>query len=145
MRSFLLLFCLLLSSAAFAQTPPAVPTPDENGVYYFADVMPEFPGGQQAFYKYLVDSTRYPAIEKEAGKQGTVYISFVVQADGSLSNFVAAKDVPGAPGLTKEAIRVLSKMPNWTPGEVNGKPVAVHITQPIKFTLDDGKKKKKKR
>ncbi len=107
--------------------------PDTNKVLTFAEVMPDFPGG---FNKYLAEHIKYPAVEKAAKKQGTVYISFVIEKDGTVTNVREAKGVEGAPGLTKEAIRVISNMPKWKPGTMNGKPVCIEMKQPIRFVLD---------
>jgi TonB family protein len=88
------------------------------------------------FQKYLRDSIHYPAAEKQKGLQGTVYISFMVEADGSITNVHAVKEVPGAPGFSSEAIRVLSNMPAWKPAKENEKAIRTEFTQPIRFTLD---------
>jgi protein TonB len=95
--------------------------------------MPDFAGA--GFQAYLKNNIKYPVIEKEAGKQGTVYVSFVVEKDGSITNVKEAKGVPGAPGLTKEAIRVISAMPKWKPGLMNGHPVRIEMKQPVRFVL----------
>lgn len=108
---------------------------DTDAVFSYAEIMAEFPGGQVAFYKYLQESIHYPAEEAKAGKQGTVYVSFVVEKDGSVSNVKILKGVADAPGLSQEAIRVITAMPKWTPGKINGKTVRVSVTQPIKFVL----------
>lgn len=109
--------------------------PDTNMVHEFAEVMPELPGGLQ---NYMVNNIKYPVTERDAYKQGTVYISFIIEKDGTVSNIKERKGVPGAPGLTEEAIRVISSMPKWKPGTTNGKPVRVQLTQPVKFSI--GKK-----
>lgn len=129
-------------------TPPPPPPPGVSGnviapeagrdsgeVLMYAEEMPEFPGGLSAFQNYLGRTIQYPQMEKEMGHQGTVYIGFVVEKDGSISDVRVMKDVPGAQGLTKEALRVIGAMPHWKPGKMNGKPVRVNITQPVKFTL----------
>lgn len=85
--------------------------------------------------RFLSSQIRYPETAKDAGKQGTVYVSFVVEKDGTISNIVMLKEVPGVPEFSKEAIRVVSIMPNWTPGKQNGKLVRVKYTLPVKFTL----------
>lgn len=105
--------------------------------------MPEFPGGREAFALYLQNSVRYPQEEKMKGMQGTVYVSFIVEKDGSVTNVHAVKEVAGAPGLTEEAERVIREMPKWSPALLNGKPVRMTVTQPIKFVLQSGKKKKR--
>lgn len=100
------------------------------------------PGGQEAFLKYLRDSTQFPFAESLAKKQGTIYVCFTVEKDGSISEVRVVKAVPNAPGFSREAIRVISTMPKWTPGQIDGKVVRVTMTQPIKFVLQDNKKKK---
>ncbi len=125
-----------------ADTALQAQVPDTNEVRTFADVMPEFPGG---ISKYLMENVKYPVIEKELNKQGTVYISFVIEKDGTVSNIKEAKGVAGAPGLTKEAIRVISGMPKWKPAMQNGKPVRIEMVQPVKFVLvGKGKNKRAK-
>jgi len=117
--------------------PPEKGPPVEQVVekiFTEAEVMPDF-SGKDGFQAYLKKNVRYPFAEKDQGKQGTVYISFVVEKDGTIANVKAAKEVAGAPGFTKEAIRVISLMPKWTPGMMNGHPVRIEITQPVKFTL----------
>lgn len=150
------LFFVSISICGMAQTappPPPLPPPPpgahdtvrsdaspSQGTLTFAEVMPTFEGG---FSHYLAANIKYPVFEKEHGKQGTVYVSFIIEKDGSVTNVKEAKGVPGAPGLTKEAIRVISEMPNWTPGMMNGKPVRIEMTQPIRFVLETGKKRKR--
>jgi len=117
--------------------PPEKGPPVEQVVekiFTEAEVMPDF-SGKDGFQAYLKKNVRYPFAEKDQGKQGTVYISFVVEKDGTIANVKAAKEVAGAPGFTKEAIRVISLMPKWTPGMMNGHPVRIEITQPVRFTL----------
>ena len=66
---------------------------------------------------------------------GTCYISFIVERDGSLSNFKVIKGVDRGPNLEMEALRVISMMPDWSPGKLAGKPVRVRFNLPIKYTL----------
>lgn len=141
--SFIFLFLFLLPLVSFAQTNPVNDTvrdikPDTGKFVCVmpAEKMPEFPGGQAAFKHYLEKNLSYPIAEKEMGIEGTVYISFFVETDGSITNISVKKEVPGAPGFSKEGIRVISMMPSWTPGELSGKPVRVNFVQPIKFVLD---------
>jgi TonB family protein len=148
LKKYFLILALLTGSVIPAQTdttPPEPPPPsllsrqllDSARVYSFAEEMPSYPGGEQAYVKYLSERTNYPPAEKKAGHQGVVYVSFVVERDGSISDVHAVKEVAGAPGLTQEAIRVISAMPNWIPGTMQGRPVRVTIVQPIRFQLTD--------
>jgi TonB family protein len=104
-------------------------------VYSFAQQMPEFQGGSSMMMQYLNRNIKYPQMEKEAGKSGTVYISFVITREGKVVDVKCVKEVPGAPGLSREAMRVFKSMPIWAPGMQNGKAVNVYFIQPVKFTL----------
>jgi len=99
-----------------------------------AEILPEFPGGLNAFVQFLGDNIKYPAEDREKGISGRVYLTFVVETDGSLSNL----EVVRAPsrGLGNEALRVLKKSPKWIPGYQDGKPIKVSYTVPINFNID---------
>jgi TonB family protein len=108
---------------------------DLKNVFSYAEVMPEFPGGQQAMYQFLSSNIIYPETEKEAGVYGNVYVSFVVDVSGKVKNVKLVKGVKGGPGLDKEALRVFNMMPDWKPGLMNGRPVNVQMTIPVKFMI----------
>jgi protein TonB len=95
--------------------------------------MPEFPGGIAEMKKFIQDNIKYPTFTKEAGKQGTVWVTYIVEKDGSVTNLKEAKGIPGAPDLTKEAIRVVASFPKHKPGLMNGRAVRVQQTVPVKF------------
>jgi protein TonB len=104
-----------------------------NGAYQKVDVMPVFPGGDQALLKYLADSTLYPKDAKTQGIQGKVIVRFLVKADGSIS---AVRVIQGVnPSLDKEAIRVVKSLPSFTPGKLKGKTVPVWYMIPIQYSL----------
>ena len=107
----------------------------EEPVLSFAEEMPVFKGGEAAFQQYLQNNIRYPQMEKEQGKDGTVYVYFEVGKDGTIGNVMTKKGVAGAPGLQKEAERVIRSMPPWEPGKMNGRNVKVSMTVPVKFVL----------
>jgi TonB family protein len=111
--------------------PPA----GEDELLTFAEEMPQFPGGQEAMYKFISSVVKYPELEREAGISGKVWISFVVGADGGLTDIQVIKGVNGGKGLEKEALRVIKLMPPWAPGRINGKPVRVKFTIPINFVI----------
>jgi protein TonB len=119
---------------AWVEIPPMIA--QEEMVYTFVEVMPVFPGGNDSMKQFIKRNIRYPEIYKEASIQGNVYIAFIIEKDGSLSRIEVKKGVTGAPLLNAEAIRVVKAMPRWTPGLMNGKPVRVGMTIPIRFTLD---------
>ena len=98
-----------------------------------AEQMPEFPGGDEALRKYLATSVKYPVIAQENGIQGRVFVAFVVDKNGNVTNVRVAR--PFDPNLDKEAVRVVQSMPKWTPGKQRGKAVKVSYTVPINFVL----------
>jgi TonB family protein len=107
---------------------------DSQELFVFAEEMPEFPGG--GMMTFLVKNIRYPEYAKDAGIQGTVFISFVVNKYGGVERITVMNKKGGAhSALEKEAVRVMEMMPPWTPGRISGRPVNVQYTQPIKFVL----------
>ena len=114
-----------------------VPVEQNPEFFDVVEQMPEYPGGPSALFEYLAKNIRYPESAAKAGIQGRVIATFVVMKDGSISNVKVVKSV--SPELDGEALRVLSSMPNWTPGMQNGKAVNVKYTVPISFALPDSK------
>ena len=108
---------------------------DEEEIFTVVEKMPEFPGGIQKLYNYLGNNIRYPEVAKEAGIQGKVYISFVVEKDGSIKDVKVLRGIPGGKMCDNEAIRVVKAMPKWSPGKQRGKPVRVSYNLPVQFTL----------
>ncbi|PLX24084.1 MAG: energy transducer TonB [Salinivirgaceae bacterium] len=106
---------------------------EEPEIFMVVEQMPEFPGGQGQLFKYISQNINYPAIAKENGIQGKVFIQFVVGKDGSITNVTVLRGVD--PSLDKEAVRVVQSMPKWTPGKQRGKPVFVRYQVPINFRL----------
>jgi protein TonB len=107
---------------------------EEDVIFQVVESMPEFPGGQQALFKYLAENVKYPVIAQENGIQGRVICQFVVNKDGSIVDVVAVRS-SGEASLDKEAIRVIKSMPKWKPGKQRGKPVRVKYTVPVNFRL----------
>lgn len=105
----------------------------EAEIFTVVESMPEFPGGTGELYKYLGTSIKYPPLAKESGIQGRVFVNFVVEPNGSISNVKVLRGIGG--GCDEEAIRVVEAMPKWKPGKQRGKPVRVSYNLPIKFTL----------
>ena len=95
---------------------------------------PIYPGGDIALLKFISDSTKYPEEAMQNAISGKVYVQFVIDAEGYVTNVQIAKGV--APILDQEAIRVIKLMPRWTPGKQRGKPVSVSFVVPINFYLD---------
>lgn len=107
--------------------------PEEAPVFFIVEDMPQFPGGDLALHKYLATSVEYPVIAQENGIQGRVYVKFVINTDGAVTNVQIARGVD--PSLDKEALRVVKNMPKWKPGKQRGKAVRVSYTVPINFVL----------
>lgn len=106
----------------------------ENIIFIHVKNMPEFPGGIPALKKWLAEHVNYPAIAKENGIQGTVYLRFVVKKDGTIGKVKILRGVD--PLLDEEAIKVVKKLPRFKPGEQNGKKVNVWFSIPISFKLN---------
>jgi len=112
-------------------TPPADVT-DER-IYNAVDVNPAFPDGEAGFSKFLSKHIKYPEAAKQNNVRGRVFIQFIVERDGNLSNIVILRD-PGS-GLGDEAVRVMRLSPKWIPGIKKGKVVRVQFTVPINFSF----------
>lgn len=113
---------------------------DDEQVFRVVEDMPEFPGGNDQLRKYISENVKYPQTAKEKGIQGKVFVSFVVTKDGSITQTKVERGVD--PVLDKEALRVVSELPQWKPGSQRGTKVNVQFTIPINFALDNSKEKK---
>ncbi|MCU0320328.1 MAG: energy transducer TonB [Flavobacteriales bacterium] len=118
--------------------PVVEDTHDPNEPLTIAEVMPEFPGGKDALFAYIGKNLKYPERAQEEGIEGVVYVTFVVEADGKISGVSVLRGIGG--GCNEEAVRVVSGMPNWTPGMQAGKPVWVKYNLPIRYKLAGDKK-----
>jgi len=107
---------------------------NENEVVEVVDVAAEFIGGDPACLYFLQSNLKYPEYALDAGIGGKVYLRFVVSKTGSISNVVVQRGIPDCKECDDEAVRVISSMPNWKPGLVNGKEVNSYYSLPIKFT-----------
>ena len=124
---------LCCASWSFSQDTLSVRNYCEGEVLDFAEVEPMFPDGYQALSDFIKSSTVYPEEAIQNREQGTVYVRFVVNVDGSICNIEVMKGV--SPNLDKEAVRVVSIMPKWIPAEQGGKLVRCAYQVPIKFVL----------
>ncbi len=126
--------------APIVQTPPPVPQGPveqvrvEEEIIEFPDVEASFPGGAAAMQKWISENVQYPQTSIEMNEQGRVYLSFVVESDGSISNIAVERGV--SPDLDREAKRLLRKMPKWVAGESKGKKARTRCRLPINFTLN---------
>ena len=139
---FLSLFSIVLS----AQTENTNEAKKDT-VFTFeeVDTKPMFPEGETAFLNYIQNNVKYPEAEKEADISGTCYVVFVIRTDGTIIDERIVKGVSNGPGLETEALRVVKAMPKWKPGIKDGKKVNTEFVLPIRFTLIEGRKKKKKK
>lgn len=107
----------------------------EDQVFQYVEIMPQFPGGDDSLKAYVRRNIKYPPMAQDNGKQGSVYVRFIVEKDGSVTGVNVVKGVSGAAELDKEAVRVISGMPKWKPGLMNGRPVRTSMILPVKFVL----------
>ena len=107
---------------------------DEEEFFMVVENMPEFPGGDLGLMKFIQKNVRYPAIAKEYNITGKVYVSFIVDRQGSVTNVKIVRGVDK--NLDAEALRVVSLLPKYKPGKQRGKAVRVMFTIPINFTLN---------
>ena len=106
---------------------------EEEQIFTIVEDMPTFPGGDEALFRYLSENIDYPAMAADAGIQGVVYVSFVVDKDGQVKDVKVLRGIGG--GCDKEAIRVVKSMPKWAPGRQRGKSVKVQYNLPVRFRL----------
>lgn len=129
---------LLFIFSAFANLSAQDTKPDTSGsskIFTIVQVQPKFPGD---INKYLRDNLVYPDEAKQNNISGTVYVTFVVEKDGSVSHAMIMRGIPGGQSLQNEALKVVSNMSGWTPGMQNGKPVRVQYMIPIHFANPNG-------
>jgi protein TonB len=118
---------------------PKVEEPEEEAdkIFLVVEQSASPKGGMAAFYKYISDNIRYPAQARRMGIEGKVFVEFVVDRDGSLTQFTVVKGI-GA-GCDEEAVRVLKNAPPWSPGKQRGKPVRQRMVIPIFFRLSENR------
>lgn len=112
---------------------------DKNGIYSIVEEMPEYPGGDKALRNEIAEKIKYPEEARKKGIQGKVFVTFVVDEQGAVTNVKIARGVD--PSLDNEALRVISTLKTWKPGKEKGKAVKVAFTVPINFALGDNLKK----
>ena len=119
-----------------APEKPAGPmNTDAQGFYNSVETLPAYPGGQAALDKFINDNVEYPTEAINNNKEGTVIVSFGIDENGKVMNAKIASNPMVGDGLETEALRVINKMPAWTPGMIKGKKVRSHYSLPIRFQL----------
>jgi len=125
---------LMMLVLLFSFMTSTAQTKKNDMVFDVVEVMPQYPGGQIAMLKYLMENIKYPEQAMKKGIQGRVAVSFIVEKDGSISDVKPILSVH--PLLNKEAVRVVESMPKWSPGKQHGKPVRVRFNVPVMFKLN---------
>ena len=105
----------------------------EQEIFQIVEEMPAYPGGDQKLMEFIAKGIKYPQIARETGIQGRVFVGFVVEPDGSVSNVKVLRGIGG--GCDEEAMRVVKSMPKWKPGKQRGKAVRVSYMLPVNFKL----------
>jgi len=138
MRSALLplfLAVLLTGGVAAAQDQSAGNATLGGDIYTVVEQSPEFPGGMDRLAGWLGTNIKYPSAASAAKLEGTVYVSFVVERDGSITGVKVIKPEEKMKELEEEAVRVVRSMPKWKPGKSHGEKVRVQFVLPIVFAL----------
>lgn len=147
MKTLLLyVFAFFLAATTWAQEPgeqprPPVPPPPpqapsqspKDDIVEFPSKEAKFKGGQKGLQKYIIETIQYPEAAIAANASGRIYLSFVIEKNGSITNVKVDKGAH--PALNREAIRVVEGMPKWKPGKMHGKKVRTRARLPIVFTL----------
>jgi periplasmic protein TonB len=127
------IFCAsLLAIVAYSQTGSQN---KDTLIFTTVDEMPGYPGGDEARIKFIQSKLVYPEAAKKAGIQGKVFVTFVVEKDGSITNARILRGIGG--GCDEEVIRMVNSMPKWSPGKLRGKPVRVQFNLPVNFTFQE--------
>jgi TonB family protein len=130
-------FLVVLAFPVIAQETSA-----KHETFAEVDEIPKFKGGQEALIQFIQANIVYPEEAKKNGLQGKVFVSFVIDESGVVSDSKIERSIN--PALDKEALRVVKQMTEWIPGKKDGKPVKVSLTLPIMFALDASNKKELK-
>jgi protein TonB len=145
MKNFLFLILLLVPVAIFSQNkknqappppPPKQAVSQQNAkeIFTVVEQMPSFPGGEKALDQFIREHMIYPTEAAQHGTQGKVYVTFVVEADGTLSEIALLRGIGS--GCDEEAVRIVKAMPKWNPGMQRGVAVRVQFNQLIKFEIN---------
>ena len=119
-------FMAFVSVNAYSQSDDS-----DNEVYSMVDERAQFPGGQNEMLKYLQENLQYPEAAKANNVHGRVFVKFIVERDGSLSDIQIFRGLGS--GCDEEAIRLIQSMPKWKPGKNKGKEVRTSMTVPVNF------------
>ena len=134
-KNLVLLFLMFFAVTVYGQNVSGQnqQLPADAKVFDVVEEQPSFPGGQGALMSWVSENINYPVEAAKNGIQGRVIVQFVITATGSIANVNVTRGLE--PSLDKEAVRVISSMPKWTPGRQNGTAVNVRYTLPVTFRL----------
>lgn len=130
---FLSAFLCTLSFGAFAQSEVST----DDAVFVVVEEQAMFPGGMEAMYDYIGKNLKYPELAKEKDIQGRVFVNFIVEKDGSITNVKCLRGIGG--GCDEAAMEVVKNMPKWQPAKQKGKEVRCQFNLPIRFELSKDK------
>ena len=126
------IFKLTSQSPETSNTPLG---PDTDGVYTLVETNPEYPGGNEKLINFIKKNITYPKYEQDNDIEGTVWVKFVIDTDGSVTKVCVRN--PVSPGLDETAIKIVKMLPRFKPGKQQGKPVKVYFNLPVQFRLTD--------
>ncbi len=132
---FAILILLTISINDYAQNIDTTDTTnkDNEPIFSIVEEPAQFPGGDEALLKFIQENTKYPIEAIKNNISGTVYVQFVVEKDGSISDVKVVRGIGGI--CDEEAVRVITKMPSWIPAKQKGIPVRSYYVIPIAFVL----------
>ena len=133
MKKFIIMALMAVFGLITVSAQKTVVAQKNQKVFDIVEQMPEYPGGQAALFEYLSKNIKYPADAEKKKVEGKVFVTFVVDTDGKITDVSLMRKV--FPSLDAEAVRVISAMPNWIPGKQKGQVVRVKYTVPIMFRL----------
>lgn len=133
MKKFIIMSLMALFGLTTMSAQKTVVAKKNQQVFDVVEKMPEYPGGQAALFEYLQKNVKYPADAEKKKVEGRVLVTFVVNTDGSITDIEVVRKT--FPSLDAEAVRVISGMPRWKPGEQKGQKVRVKYTVPLTFRL----------
>ena len=133
MKKFIIMSLMALFGLTTVSAQKTVVAKKNQQVFDVVEKMPEYPGGQAVLFEYLQKNVKYPADAEKKKVEGRVLVTFVVNTDGSITDIEVVRKT--FPSLDAEAVRVISGMPRWKPGEQKGQKVRVKYTVPLTFRL----------
>jgi len=124
---------MVTTKSGAAKKDSLLNTPDKDGVFFLAETMPQYPGGESALISFISSNLRFPPAAAEAGLNGTSVVRFVVSKTGTVKNATVIRKLSAE--CDAESMRVIMLMPAWTPGTTKGQPVDVYYTLPVSFKV----------